>query len=225
MTEIYIVRHCEAEGNTSGFFQGITDCGITERGQLQLELLKERFHNINLDVIYTSPLKRTMLTAEAVQGGRDIEIIKEPEIIEINAGDMEGKLWSELPVLYPDTYSLWESDIGAFQAPNGESTRDVYKRMKQAITRIAQDNRGKTVAVVTHGCAVYMLMSFIHGYSEEEIGKRAFWSKNTSVSLVNFDEDMKPEVVLFNDDSHISENENASARPMKWLSEGYGKTK
>jgi len=36
MTEIYIVRHCEAMGNQNRIFQGISDCDVTELGKKQL---------------------------------------------------------------------------------------------------------------------------------------------------------------------------------------------
>ena len=84
MTEIYIVRHCEAQGNLKRLFQGVSDFDITETGAKQLEYLKKRFENIHLDKIYASPLIRTRKTALAVAGGRDIEIKDEPGIIELN---------------------------------------------------------------------------------------------------------------------------------------------
>ena len=31
-TRILLVRHCEAEGNTNGRFQGSSDCGISGNG-------------------------------------------------------------------------------------------------------------------------------------------------------------------------------------------------
>ena len=37
-TRILLVRHCEAEGNTNGRFQGSSDCGISGNGEKQLEL-------------------------------------------------------------------------------------------------------------------------------------------------------------------------------------------
>lgn len=65
-TRILLVRHCEAEGNTNGRFQGSSDCGISGNGEKQLELLALRLRNIRIDAMYSSPLKRAWLTAEAV---------------------------------------------------------------------------------------------------------------------------------------------------------------
>ena len=38
MTEIYIVRHCEAQGNLKRLFQGVSDFDITETGAKQLNI-------------------------------------------------------------------------------------------------------------------------------------------------------------------------------------------
>ena len=81
MTRVYIVRHCEAEGNNKRLFQGLTDCDITEMGQKQLDLLCERFSEIHLDKVYTSPLIRARKTAEAVRGNRDIPLISNEDLI------------------------------------------------------------------------------------------------------------------------------------------------
>ena len=49
MTNIYMVRHCEAMGNVKRLFQGSTDLDISETGEKQLEYLKRRFEEIKLD--------------------------------------------------------------------------------------------------------------------------------------------------------------------------------
>lgn len=66
LTTIYLVRHCEAMGNINRIFQGHTDEEISDNGRLQLEKLAERFRDIHLDALYSSPLKRAYRTAEAV---------------------------------------------------------------------------------------------------------------------------------------------------------------
>ena len=48
MTDLYIVRHCEAVGNRDRTFQGVSDCDITELGQKQLDHLADRFKDIKI---------------------------------------------------------------------------------------------------------------------------------------------------------------------------------
>lgn len=202
MVRIYLVRHAEAMGNVLEFFQGRTDCEISEKGKAQLERLAERFRDIPIEALYSSPLKRTISTAEAVNRYHGLPIITVPEIVEINGGKWEGTKWSELPVRFPDEYRLWTEEINRFQAPCGESTAQVYDRMRSAVDRIAEENFGKTVAVVSHGMAIKAYLNYADGRSWDNYADPG-WADNTAVSLIEYDDDMIPHIVYKNDASHL----------------------
>jgi len=202
-TNVYIIRHCESVANVKNLFYTFTDCDISSEGEIQLRLLKEYFRKISIEAIYTSPLLRTMRTAEAVGCDKGIKIICDKELMEIHGGKIEGMNEEERRKRFAQEFETWYADIGNFKAPNGESTREVYRRMKRAILRIVRENQGKTIAIVSHNCAIYMLMSFLHGYSENEISERQFWSYNTGINLVSFDGELKPTVKLLNSLTHL----------------------
>ena len=101
MVRVYLVRHAEAFGNINEVFQGHIDTEVTEKGYRQLNALSERFKNINLDSIYTSPLIRARVTAEYINKNFGYELKFNDGLIEINGGQFEGKPWSELPKLFP----------------------------------------------------------------------------------------------------------------------------
>lgn len=201
-TTVIVIRHCEAEGNIKGFFQGHTNGQISERGAIQLELLSERFRNVSIDAIYSSPLYRAMATANAINEGRGLPIITDNRLIEINGGDMEGMLWSEFHSKYPEQAPIWETNPWLFQAPNGESMRQVYQRISSAILDIAIANCGKTVAVASHGCAIRNLLCWAKGLPIERLNKIK-WCDNTSVNILEFDEKFTPCLVCENDSSHL----------------------
>ena len=93
MTTLYLVRHCEAMGNIRRIFQGHIDEGISGNGRRQLERLTERFRDVPLDAIYSSPLQRAMYTAEAVDGAHGLPIVQDRRLMEIHGGVWEGKPW------------------------------------------------------------------------------------------------------------------------------------
>ena len=49
MTDIYLIRHCEAQGNVLRQLQGITDADVTELGKKQLKALSKRFEFVTYD--------------------------------------------------------------------------------------------------------------------------------------------------------------------------------
>ena len=120
-TKVYLVRHAEAMGNVNEFFQGRTDCEISPKGKKQLDCLAERFRDIHFDALYSSPLSRTRETAAAVNRYHGLDIIYDPQLIEINGGEWEGKKWADIPVLYPEEYHLWTEDMANFRTEKGEA--------------------------------------------------------------------------------------------------------
>ena len=101
MTYIYLIRHCEAMGNHKRLFQGSTDCEISEIGAVQLQYLKERFKNIKLDAVFSSPLLRAQKTALAVSSDKGLDITVRENLREIHGGVVEADLLKRRLILYP----------------------------------------------------------------------------------------------------------------------------
>lgn len=202
MTVIYLIRHAEAMGNVLEIFQGRTDCDITEKGAAQLDCLAERFRDIKIDALYSSPLIRTLKTAEAVNRYHSLPVIKNEALIEIDGGEWEGEKWLEIERKYPVVHDNWKNHMEIFATEKGESMVTVYERMKAAVTEIAASNKGKTVAVVSHGCSVRNFLSYAESGSLNGI-RQVGWSDNTAVSKIIFDDDLNPSVEFKNDSSHL----------------------
>lgn len=215
VTTLYLIRHCETEGNIAKVFQGSTDGDITERGQKQLGLLAERCRELHFDAIYSSPLKRAVLTAEAANKYHGLPIVKCPEFAEINGGEMEGKKWKDLPLLFPDTYKLWETDFGAFKTEHGETMAQVYERMSEGTMRVLRENQGKSVLIVSHGAALRNLIAFLRGYPLEQL-QDSVWVDNTGISCFTFDEQLRPSEQFINDCRHILISEETAPHSMWW---------
>lgn len=202
MTKVYFVRHAEAEGNVKEFFQGRIDCDISEKGKIQLEYLAKRFETIDYDTIYSSPLKRAMATANAVNARLKLPIIKREDIIEIHGGVWEGMLWTDIEKKYPAEHNLWKNDMKNFYVEGSERMSEVYERMIKAVDSIVRENEGKTVVVVSHGCALRNYLSYAEFGSADRLGDVG-WSDNTAVSLIEYDEALRPKIIFKNDSSHL----------------------
>ncbi len=204
MTKIYLVRHCEAMGNVMRIFQGTTDLDISELGAKQLEFLEQRFKDIKLDRVYSSPLIRTQKTAKAIIGEKtlDIEILQ--DVIELNGGVVEGKPFIEAFNAIEGLADTWNYHPEDFAPEGGEKMRDAYERIWNAVSTIAKENQGKTVAVATHGGVLRCLNCRLK-YGDITKLKDMPWSENTAVTLLNFDKQLNCTVEYFNDVSHLQE--------------------
>ena len=215
VTTLYLIRHCEAEGNIKEIFQGKTDGDITSKGSQQLDRLSERCRDIPFDVIYSSPLKRAVKTAQAAAKYHSVEIITDSAFAEIDGGEMEGHRWNELPTLFPNTYPAWEKDFPNFKSETGESMKQVYARVSQGVMRVVAENKGKTILITSHGCALRNLCCFLRGMSLSEINACP-WVDNTSITCYSFDEQLRPTELFINDCTHITSDPALAPHQMWW---------
>ncbi len=203
MTEIYIVRHCEAKGNQKRIFQGGVNCDITPLGQTQLDYLKERFKDIKLDAVYTSPLIRAQKTAFAVIGEKDLNAKIDYDLREIEGGVVDGKPFYD--ALHADKVlaDAWDNHPQDFEPEGGERMRDAYERIYNCILKIAKENDGKTVAVATHGGVIRCLMARLELGTIERLAEMP-WAENTAVALLTY-ENGKFTVRYRYDHTHVPE--------------------
>ncbi|HEX2938296.1 MAG TPA: histidine phosphatase family protein [Ruminiclostridium sp.] len=205
MTRLYLVRHAEAQGNIMRYFHGITDADISENGALQLEQLKERFRNIDIDTVYSSPLKRAYKTAQAASFYHKLPITTDEGLIEVNGGRWECKKWDDIPHLYPEENEAWEERPWLFAPQGGETMRHVYDRIWKTIIKIIKNNKDRKILIASHGCAIRNFACRAMGLPLEKLND-VEWFENTSVSIFDFDEDLNIKILSLNDVSHLDKN-------------------
>jgi len=202
MTKLILVRHCQAEGNLKRFFQGRIDSDITELGRKQIAQTAELLSAEPIDVIYVSSKQRARKTAEGIHVYHEVPLITDDSIVEINAGKWEGVPLSEVEKLYPEQYDNWRHHKERFHAPEGESMAEVYERVSAGLMNIIRQNKGKTICVVSHGCAIMNMMCYLHGYPLDRIQEIVLGS-NMAVNVVTFDEELHPEILIENYTDHL----------------------
>ena len=167
MTRVYLIRHGQTDTNIHGGFNGMrTDLPLNETGEKMVQTLTPVFAEIPLDVIYVSPLRRAMQTAEWVRGEKEVPMLIEPQMQETDFGLLDGLSWKDGKARYPRECRVWIRRPERFHPPgSSESVHDVWVRVFAAFLRIVRENRGKTVAIVAHGMVFTLLTSKLLGLS------------------------------------------------------------
>ena len=202
MTQIFLVRHGQSEGNLFRRVQGQTDVELTADGKAQLPYLTKRFAETPLAAVYTSPLRRAEETAAAIVGGRDIPVFADKRLIEMCFGAWEMRPWGEVNLESPELKRAFLHDPDRWHVPGSETHTAVQKRMLAAMTDIARANDGKTVAVACHGMAIRAFLARILGVPSERIFEDVPLVNNTSVTLLRFENDTFS-VIYVNDTTHL----------------------
>lgn len=202
MTRIYVIRHCEAQGNVKRIFQGRTDCDISETGSKQLEFLKKRFENIKLDAVYSSPLIRAYKTAQSVSFGKGLSVIKEQGLAEVDGGVIDGRPFAKVFAEHSSLAEIWDEHPEDFAPEKGEPMREAYDRIWKTVLNLANLNKGKTIAAASHGGVIRCLVCRLL-YGDITRLKDTGWADNTAVTLIEFDDDMNAKLVYKYDSSHL----------------------
>lgn len=171
MTRVYMIRHGETDWNKAHRLQGWSDIPLNERGRAQAACAAKMMASVPLDVIYTSPLKRAVETAEIIRGKRAVPVISEKGFIEINLGRWDGHSPDEMDELYPGQYDIWRSTPGDVHIDGGESFAAVQERAWKSFLSMTEKNKGKHILLVSHmGCLSTILFK-IAGYGLNDLWK------------------------------------------------------
>ena len=128
---IYIVRHGLTEWNKLKKLQGAADVPLAKEGILLAEKTGEALKDVKFDICFTSPLSRARQTAECVLGDRNVPIIPDKRIQEINFGDLEGGCVRDAEGNYidPQVEMFFRDPVNFKRPENGEDIFDDDRRL------------------------------------------------------------------------------------------------
>ena len=221
MTDIYLIRHAEAEGNLYRFVQGHYNSEVTGKGLLQIHALSDRFKDIHVDALYSSDLKRTLLTSTAISVSHGLEPVIMPELREINLGICEGISFGDMTHMDPQQMYYFNNDPDKWRAEGAETFAECTERVYKAISAIAAKHDGQTVAVVSHGMAIRSFLAKVAGISSEDIRSMPH-GDNTAVSFLHY-ENGNFSIEYYNDNSHLPETLSTFAGQKWWRKDTDGK--
>lgn len=199
-TIIYLTRHGETEWNIEKRLQGRGDSPLTENGIQRAKELRDRIKNIDIDVIYSSPIKRALNTANILRGNKNIDIVTDDSLMEMCFGDYEGK---KIDIVQEENPS-WDINLimqGNVEicAPNGENLKEVRERISKLMNKIIAENMGKSILIVTHGITLKALMYY---FKDKDVNSEVMGQ--ATLTKINIDEKNNFYIEFKNDDSHFS---------------------
>ena len=214
MTRIFLIRHAEAEGNLYRHAHGHYDGLVTGRGYIQIGKLESRFKDEKIDVVYSSDLTRTQVTATAITKARGLSAITDKALREVNMGDWEDMAWGDIEYFHKEMSSNFGFDPARWSVSGSESYEDVISRMTAFITQAAQRHDGQTIAIFSHGFAIRSFFCRLMGFaSHESINVK--YCDNTAVALLLY-EDGKFTIEYQSDNSHLKNDDSTFAHQKWW---------
>ncbi|XP_019402984.1 PREDICTED: 6-phosphofructo-2-kinase/fructose-2,6-bisphosphatase 4 isoform X4 [Crocodylus porosus] len=159
---IYLCRHGESELNLKGRIGG--DPGLSIRGKEFAKVLARFINEQNIKdlKVWTSQMKRTIQTAEAL--GVPYEQWK--VLNEIDAGVCEEMTYEEIQENYPLEFALRDQDKYRYRYPKGESYEDLVQRLEPVIMEL---ERQENVLVICHQAVMRCLLAYFLDKPAEQL--------------------------------------------------------
>ena len=153
-----LLRHGQTPMSVQKRYAGRTDVPLTEVGVQQAAAAAKRLASAGLGVIVTSPLLRTVQTAQAVAAVTGATLVTDDGFRETDFGAWEGLTFAEVRERWPAEISAWLADPDV-APPGGESFTDVSARVTAALDRVLAARAGQTVLIVSHVTPIKMLVA------------------------------------------------------------------
>lgn len=198
MTNIYLICAAQSEDELYLVAQGQEDSAITPRGTAEAVALAERLASEPLSRVYSSNAQVAEATAMTLCRQKGLPLQTSDALRELGLGVWEGQNWGNIAFDAPNQLQSFQNDIDSWQVENGESPRAARDRLCGELRKIAEENEGKTVAVVSHSIAIGLCLS--------SLGKPApLTRENTAVSLLEWD-GKTLRVIQKDDAAHLRED-------------------
>ncbi|HTU23166.1 MAG TPA: histidine phosphatase family protein [Gemmataceae bacterium] len=194
LAKIYLARHGETAWSLSGQHTGLTDIPLTENGERNARSLGERLRGTPFVKVLTSSLQRARRTCELAGFGAHAEI--DPDLVEWNYGEYEGKLTADIRKERPDWFLFRDG------CPGGELPDAIGARADRVIARLREIHGD--VIVFSHG-------HFLRVLGARWLGKPASSGKfllltTASLSILGYEHNRdEPVLRLWNDDRHVQQ--------------------
>ncbi|XP_077139867.1 6-phosphofructo-2-kinase/fructose-2,6-bisphosphatase 1 isoform X3 [Ranitomeya variabilis] len=159
---IYLSRHGESDLNLMGRIGG--DSGLSARGKQYAHALGNfvKSQNISDLKVWTSHMKRTIQTAEAL----NVPYEQWKALNEIDAGVCEEMTYEEIQEHFPEEFALRDQDKYRYRYPKGESYEDLVQRLEPVIMEL---ERQENVLVICHQAVMRCLLAYFLDKSAEEL--------------------------------------------------------
>ncbi len=212
MTTLLLIRHGANDwvhGRLAGWTPGVH---LNEEGRRQAAALAARLAPLPIDALYTSPLDRTVETAQAIAGPRGLPLRLVEGLGEVRYGDWQG---AELKELYK--HELWpgvQFYPSGTRFPGGETLGEAQVRMVATLDTLRAQHPKGIIAVVSHADIIKLAVAYYIGMHVDLFQRLEISPCSATAVLFT---PMGPRLLAYNDTGSL---EHLKPKPEEPKSEG-----
>jgi probable phosphomutase (TIGR03848 family) len=163
MPAILLIRHGENDyvkkGRLAGRLPGVH---LNQKGIEQAQALADKLRGAPIKALYSSPLERTLETAEPIAQALGLQVIPCDDLLEVNFGEWQGQSLKGLRRL--KLWKMVQHSPATTRFPGGESFAEAQFRVCRALERLAgQFDDKDIIACVSHSDLIKLAVAYFLG--------------------------------------------------------------
>lgn len=196
---LYLVRHAQSKRNSRQ--KSPVDAELSEVGKEQANRLGGYFHDVELDKIYCSTLKRARTTLEKIKPYvKGVPIVYTKDIVEHEMGIFGRDGLDNWPKYAKSAKEAGVSFV-EFKPKYGDSLIETYTRAGNFYKKLIEEHKNHKILVVGHGIFnLHIILNALNLPISESI---YYNLSNASVSTIEMDSKGKIKDFHINDYNHL----------------------
>jgi probable phosphomutase (TIGR03848 family) len=199
MTRLLLIRHGANDAHKEGILTGWTPgVHLNQEGRTQAEALAQRLVSVEVSAVYSSPLERTLETAEIVAAPHDLPVAVREGLGEVRLGRWTGQALEKLR-----KRRLWRKVQfvpSMMRFPGGESFLEVQSRAVAELEYLSSEHPEQTIAVVSHADVLKAAVAYAIGLHLDLFQRLVI--APASLTVLDLD-GLMPRLLCLNDISHL----------------------
>ena len=161
-TNIIFIRHGETDMNKANLYFGHLDPELNEVGKNQLQKTRKllKYFEKDIHIVFFSDLKRCTESMNTLKINENIKKIADSSFRELNFGIFEGKTYEQIKSEFPEEAKKMEKDWKNFKVPQGESLKELMKRVIEKLEQLIEKYKNKTIVIVSHAGVIKTVISY-----------------------------------------------------------------
>lgn len=154
--KIYAIRHGETDQGKNRIIANLSE-SLNHNGIAQAIRVGKELRNLNIDVIYCSPIERAKHTLKLLNLDYNIPVVIDDRLKERDMGIYEKVSFDDL-----DWEKFWSynSDLKYSKL---EPMKNVYERVSDFLNEIRVQKYNKNILIVTHGGVIRAIHWYFNG--------------------------------------------------------------
>jgi len=196
------MRHGLTESNIRKIYAGRSDEGLVgmKKGLWDMDYgvgiegirnIGKKMLGLEIEKIYSSPIRRAVQTAEIIDGFLDVGVEVEENLKEMRLEPWKGLSEEEVAERFPEEWKVWNTEPSKLNVDGRETLKEVQLRALEAVKRIYGCLDYSKVLAVTHVALIRLLMIYYNEMNMDDYRKidvkngAVFLLRNNKITRVN----------------------------------------